>query len=108
MKSPPRHDRGAKPMACSAPSTRSHRSASSALDGRDVLGRIGHVELEHVGLGRQLAGRALGERQPAPGAGEDDLGPLLLGQLGHAEGERGVGEDAGDEDALAVEQTHGP
>ena len=45
-------------------------------------------------------------RQRPAGAGEHDLGPLLLGQLGHAEGERGVGEHAGDEDALAVEESH--
>ena len=56
----------------------------------------------------QLAGGALRERQAPPGAGEDDLGALLLREAGDAERERGVGEDAGDEDALAVEEGHGP
>ena len=34
------------------------------------------------------------------------LGAFLLGELGDAERQRGVGEDAGDHDVLAVEQTH--
>ena len=34
--------------------------------------------------------------------------PSSLGQAGHAEGQGGVGEDAGDEDPLAVEDAHGP
>ena len=56
----------------------------------------------------ELAGRALGEREAPPRPGEHDLGPFSLRQLGHAEGERGVGEDAGDDDVLAVEETHDP
>ena len=93
-------------MACRAPSTRPQRSPMRVAHGLDV-GGVGDVELEHVGLGRELAGRALGERQPAAGAGEEHLRPLLLGQPGDAEGEGGVGEHAGDEDALAVEEGHG-
>ena len=81
--------------------------AELVADGGDVR-RVGDVELEHVGLGGELAGGALGERQPAPGAGEDHLGALLLREAGDAEREGGVGEDAGDEDALAVEEGHGP
>ena len=42
----------------------------------------------------------------ATGPGQYDVGPLLLGDLRHPEGERCVGEDAGDHDVLAVEQTH--
>ena len=97
---------GAKPMACSTPSTRSHCGGHVVAHGGDVLG-VGHVELEHRRRRRQLAGRALGERQPPAGAGQHDLGALRLGQLGHAEGQRGVGEDAGDDDPLAVEEPHG-
>jgi hypothetical protein len=29
-----------------------------------------------------------------------------LGQLGHGEGEGGVGEDAGDEEAFSVQESH--
>ena len=97
---------GANPIACSAPSTRPHRSASVVANGIDVLGHR-HVELEHGRSARQLAGRALGERQTSTRAGEHDLGPLLLRELRDAERQRGVGEHAGDEDALAVEQSHG-
>ena len=42
---------------------------------------LGDVELEHRRRRRQLAGGALGERQAPAGAGEHDLGALLLGQL---------------------------
>ena len=65
-----------------------------------------HVDLEDVGLGGQLAGRALGQREGAAGAGEHDVGALFLGQAGHREGQRGVGEDARDEEPLAVEESH--
>jgi hypothetical protein len=51
------------------------------------LGRVGDVELEHLALGRELAGGALRERQAPSGTGEDDLGPLLLRQTGDAEGQ---------------------
>src|SRR3546814_8590692 len=43
-----------------------------------------------------------------PISGEDHLGALLLGDAGHPEREGGVGQDAGDEDARAVEEGHGP
>ncbi len=46
------------------------------------LGRVAHVELDHVGLDRQLAGRAPGQRQASPGSGEDDLGALRPGPAG--------------------------
>jgi hypothetical protein len=68
---------------------------------------VRHVEFDD---GRrcigELAGRSLGERQPAAGPGEHDVGSLLLRQLRHAEGERRIGEDAGDHEAFAVEETH--
>ena len=105
MKSPPRHEAGAKPMACSAPSTPPQRASRSS---RTAATWSGSVTSNSSTGGRrgQLAGRPLGQRQPPARPGEDDLGPLLLGQLGHGEAERGVGEHTGDEDALAVEKTH--
>ncbi len=54
-------------MAWSRPSSRSHRSASSAPAAVELVG-LGHVDLEHVGLGGQLAGGPPGERQASPGA----------------------------------------
>jgi hypothetical protein len=71
----------------------------------EVLGH-GDVELEHVDLAIELAGRARRQAQAASGSGEDDRGALGLGHPGDREGERGVGEDAGDHDVLAVEETH--
>ncbi len=73
--------------------------------GLQLLGRR-DVDLEDLGLDGQLAGRAPGQRQGTAGAGEHDLGALLLGQAGHREGQRGVGEDAGDQEPLAVEESH--
>ncbi len=80
-------------------------------EGRCVAG-IGHVELEDLGTGAragaELAGGAFGEAQPSARAGEHDLGSLGYCQLGHAESQRGVGEHAGDDDALFVEKAHEP
>ena len=105
-KVPPRADAGAKPMACSAPSTRSHLAASASRTGRGVA-VVGDVELEDVGVGASLrAVRVVREQAPA-GAGEHHLRPFSLGQLGHAEGQGVLGEHTGDEDPLAVEQSHG-
>ena len=73
----------------------------------DVVGN-GHVELEHRRFRRQLAGRALGEVQAAPGAGEDDFRPLFLGDPRHRVRNRRVVEYAGDHNPLAVEQSHWP
>ena len=67
---------------------------------------IGHVQLEDRRRRGELAGGPLGERQPPAGPGEHDLGALGLGQLGHTERERRVGEDARDDDVLALEKTH--
>src|SRR3546814_1791025 len=81
--------------------------ADGVSHGDDVVG-VGDVELEHLGRLRELAGGALRQREAATGTGEDHLGALLLGDAGHPEREGGVGQDAGDEDALAVEEGHGP
>jgi hypothetical protein len=70
--------------------------------GGELLGR-GDVDLQHVGLGRELAGRPLGEGEGPGRPGQDDLRTLLLGQPGHGEGEGIVGEDTGDHEPLTVE-----
>ena len=101
----PRQSGGAKPMACSRPSRRSQRSASAAAAAASWSGD-GDVDLQDLGLDRELAGGALGQREGAAGAREHDVGPLFLGQPGHGEGQRGVGEDAGDQEPFAVEESH--
>ena len=50
------------------------------------LGGVGDVELQHLGLLGQLPGRALRQGQTSTGAGEDDLGALLLGVTSDSEG----------------------
>ena len=68
---------------------------------------LGHIELEHLGFGVEFASRPAGETQPPAGSGQDDVGAFLLRKLGHAECERRVGQDASDQDVLAVEDAHG-
>ena len=70
-----------------------------------LLGR-GDVDLEDLGLAGSLrAVRRVSDRaRPAPDS--TIVRPLLLRQAGHGEGKRGVGEDAGDEQPLAVEESH--
>jgi hypothetical protein len=70
-----------------------------------VLG-VGHVQLDDGRLGRQPAGDRLGEAELAAEGGQDDLRALLLRQPGDVERDRPVREDPGDEELLAVEQTH--
>ena len=57
-----------------------------------------------VGLGGQLPGDPLGQAHGPAERGQDDLRSLLLGAAGHREGDGLIGEDAGDEDALAFQQ----
>jgi hypothetical protein len=79
------------------------------MSGRRVeLTGFGHVDFEHVGGARELAGHALGERQAAARPRQHDVGPLFLGQARHGEGERRVGQHTCDQDPLAVEESHGP
>ena len=82
--------------------------ATELVPHRRDLRRVGDVELQHIRRLRQLASGALGEREATPGAGEDHLRALFLREPRHAERERGVGEHAGDEDPLAIEEGHGP
>src|SRR5262249_6078007 len=69
----------------------------------EVVG-VGDVELDDLGLGRELAGGALGEAHDAAERAQHHLRPLLLGEARDTEADRGVVEDAGDEDPLAVEE----
>ena len=66
----------------------------------------GDVQLQHVDLAVELAGRPAGEAEAASGPGEDDRGPFGLGDPGDGVRQGRVREDAGDHDVLAVEQTH--
>ena len=68
---------------------------------------LGHIELEHFGFGVEFASCSAGETQPPTGSGQDDVGTFLLRELGDAECERRLGQDASDQDVLAVEDAHG-
>ena len=70
--------------------------------------RNGDVQFEHLDVVAQLAGGPPGQAERSARAGEHDVGTLLPGESRHAERQRGVGEDTGDHDLLAVEQTHHP
>ena len=72
--------------------------------GRRQLIRLGHVDLEHIGLDGERASRPSGQREPPAGSTEDDFGALLLGKTGHRKGQRRVGEHAGDQDPFTLEE----
>jgi hypothetical protein len=71
-----------------------------------VLGHR-HVELVHLDPVAELARGSLREAERSPGSREHDVGAFLERRAGHAIGQRRVGQDTGDHDLLAVEQTHG-
>ncbi len=94
-------------MECRAPSSPPQRELQVLGHGAHVIGH-GHVEFEHVGWNRQVAGHPAGQRQATAGTGQDDLGPLLLGQLGDGVRQRVVGEHPCYQNALSIEQSgHG-
>ncbi len=64
---------------------------------------VGHVELDDLGLRGKPARGALREAHGPTERAEDDLGALLLGELGDRVGDRSVVEHSGHEDALTVE-----
>ena len=72
-------------------------------DGLELVGVV-DVELEHLGLGGQALGHPLGDPHPAAEAGEDDLGALVLGAARDGEGDRLVGQNAGDEQLSSFEE----
>jgi hypothetical protein len=72
------------------------------------LARLRHIDLQDFGFDGQFPGRPFGEGQATPGSAEDNLGALLLGRPGNSEGERSVGQYAGDQDALSVQESHAP
>src|SRR5699024_9142475 len=56
---------------------------------------------------RQALGDDLSDLHLTAEAREDDLGSLLLCDAGGGEGDRGLSEHSGDENALSVEDSHG-
>ena len=101
----PRQSGGAKPMAWRMPSRRSQRAPRASPAAESCSGEVTSISRTSGSVG-SLRRRAPGEAEGAPGPREDDLGALLLGQLGGGEGQGGVGEDAGDQEPLAVEESH--
>ena len=82
--------------------------AAELRGGRRQLAGLGHVDLEHLALDGELACGPPGQRQPAARAAEHHLGALLLGGPRHGEGQGGVRQHAGDQDALSLEESHAP
>ncbi len=77
-----------------------------AVGQRVQLVLVGHVELDdRCGLGQPLRDPLHETHAAEPG--EHDLRALFLGDLGGVEGQRGVGDHSGDQQPLAVEQSHG-
>jgi hypothetical protein len=68
----------------------------------EVLG-VRDVELDDGGLLRQPLGDPLAQRQRATEVGQHDGGALVLGEPGGGERDRRLGQHAGDEDLLALE-----
>jgi hypothetical protein len=81
--------------------------AHAVRESVEVLGVAG-VELDdRWGLRQPLRDR-LGDPHGAAERREHHLGTLLLRDARHVERDRGVHQDSGHEDALAVEQSHLP
>src|SRR5699024_6248906 len=74
--------------------------------GREIVFVRG-VEFDDLRGDRQALGDHLSDLHLTAEAREDDLGSLLLCEAGGGEGDRGLGEHAGDENALSVEDSHG-
>ena len=105
-KLPPMTDCGAKPIECTTPSSeskraRAPRSASAARSSASVTSSW----TTGASSGRRRA-IACVSRNWRPNEVSTHLGALLLGEPRHVEGDRAVREDAGDQELLAVEQTH--
>ena len=96
---------GAYPMACSIPSIRSQWEDRLVAAVASWSGSVTSISSTSASVG-QLAGRAPGQREPTSRTAQDDLGALALGRPRHGEGQRRVGEDAGDEDSLSIEESH--
>ena len=104
-KSPAIASRGAKPIECTSPSSPPQRSLSARERGVD-LRVVRHVHVED-GVGSEL-GRDLGDAllEAIPDVGEREFGALALARLGDAVGDGAIGQDAGDEQPLALQETH--
>src|SRR5271156_2192 len=83
----PRQLAGANPMAWRIPSRRSHFAARASPAASSCS-----VEVTSIS-----------STSGSPGSFR---AVLLLGQLGHGEGQGGIGEDTGDEEPLAVQESH--
>ena len=70
------------------------------------MARVGGIELEDRDVAGQFSSRSLCERQRSTGPGENDLSPFGLSALSHREGQRSVGEDSGDHESFAIEDSH--
>ena len=94
-------------MAWSSPSSRSHRSASSAAAAASWSGSVTSISSTSASTGSLRAVRRVSD-SPRPAPLSTTSAPSCWAEPGHGEGQRGVGQDAGDQDALALEESHAP
>ena len=69
----------------------------------DLLGRS-DVQFEHVRRYREVLGDPPGQRKAPAEVAEHHLRTFALGQLRHPVGDRVIGEDPRDQDALSLEK----
>ena len=101
-KLPPMTDCGANPIECTTPSRRVEADLPHAVgERRQVIG-VRDVELDDRSLRGQPTRDDLREAELAAERGEHHLGALLLREARDVERDRAVGQDAGDEELLAL------
>ena len=93
---------GAKPIECSTPSRPSRCSESRSANGARCCASVTSSSTTGgvVGSRRAIAGDLHGAAERS----EHDLGALVLCELRDVERDRGVGQDAGDQQSLAFEE----
>jgi len=102
MKAPPSASWGANAIACRTPSSAPQRSCRSAATAAMWSGSLtSSSSTSGAGSPRRLAIRCV-MRMPAAEAGQHDLRTLFLGATGDRERDRALGQNSGDEQALAV------
>ena len=66
-----------------------------------------HIELEDRRNGIKFAGGALGECDRSASTGQHDLSTFGDRQFRHTECQRGIGQNTGDDEFLALKDSHG-
>ena len=101
----PRQSGGANPIACRTPSSRSQRAASALPAAASCSGDVTSISSTSASVGSLRAVRRVSDSaRPAP---ESTISaPSSWAEPRHREGQRRVGQHAGDQEPLAVEESH--